>query len=165
MYKCRLNNWHIWNKIKNTHKYVFPEHLIAHHQVLHTIVAVSPFSLYANELLASTEGDTEIFFCKLTASRPAAVCMFSLKRPPLFCVSDGVLECLKPCWEKERERGRRGVTRSDSGSAWSCCRRCECMIEREGPSLGDGVAAQNGLWWYRDAGRDVLQHQFLGTTQ
>ncbi|XDV30407.1 hypothetical protein PO909_033336 [Leuciscus waleckii] len=28
--------------------------------------------------------------------------------------------------ERKRERGRRGVTRSDSGSAWSCCRGSAC---------------------------------------
>lgn len=49
--------------------------------------------------------------------------------------------------EREREGGEeRSHSLCDSGSAWSCCRGCECVIEREGPSLGDGVAAQNGLW-------------------
>lgn len=92
------------------------------------------------------------FYCKLTASHPATVCKFLLKRPVLFCFrwSPGVPHVLLTDRERERER-KEGE--SLAMWFWLCLvvlpRTCECVLgerEKKGPSLGDGVAAQNGLW-------------------
>lgn len=68
--------------------------------------------------------------------------MFSLKCPPLFCVSDGVLECLKPCWEKEREGGE------ESLALWFW--QCLVMLPRV---------------WVRDWERGTLSRWWCSSTE